>query len=229
MGAAGDQGGRTRGTGRGAAPGLPRGHRDRLRRGQLDRPDRAHRQGAASWLLPVPGRQAEAGAAGCSTTASPGRTAAARRACGAGSSSGTCSPTVSWKAPATCWGHAGQRVRGQARGEPARALREDADRLVREPGGRTGTRRSPRSASRSRGCGGCIWPARGWASSAMTFSCTRCWASSCTQTAVPICRCVPTGNRPPISGFLDRIYLPDRHTASFSERAFRRGLGSERG
>ena len=47
LGAARDQGGGPVRPGRGTAPGLPGRHRDGLRRGQLHRPDRAHRQGAA--------------------------------------------------------------------------------------------------------------------------------------------------------------------------------------
>ena len=42
----------------------------------------------------------------------------------------------------------------------------------------TGTRPWPRSARAGRGCGGSTWPRAGWASSATTSSCTRCWARS---------------------------------------------------
>ena len=66
--------------GRSAPPGLPGRHRGRLRRGQLDRADRAHRQGPAAGLLLVPARQAPAGRpaaqplhhAGLTTRARPG-------------------------------------------------------------------------------------------------------------------------------------------------------------
>ena len=88
--------------GRGAPPGLPGRHRERLRRGQLDRADRAHRQGPAAGLLLVPATASSGRRAGCSTTASPGPTTRARPAWPAGSSTGTCSRTASWRAPATC-------------------------------------------------------------------------------------------------------------------------------
>ena len=73
---------------------------------------------------------------------------------------------------------AGQRLRGPARGEPARALRHDAAPAGATTSRPTGTRRSPRSARARPGSGGCTWPARGSASSATRSSCTRSSASS---------------------------------------------------
>ena len=70
-----------------------------------------------------------------------------------------------------------RRVRGPARGEPARALRHDPGRPGAPTWTPTGTRRSPRSARARPGCGGCTWPARGSASSATRSSCTRSSAS----------------------------------------------------
>ena len=126
-------------------------------------------------LLPFPARQATSRAAGCSTTASPGRTTPSRRKAG-GSSTATSSPTGSWSARATSCQHAGPRLRGPPRGEPARALRDDPRRLVRQPrralgrGGRGGRRGA------GRGSGACTWPAPGSASTATRSSCTKCWA-----------------------------------------------------
>ena len=74
----GDQGGGPRRPRRGAPPRLPRRRGDRLRRGQLDRPDRAHRRDELPGVLRLPPRQAQARTAGCSTTASPGRTTGRR-------------------------------------------------------------------------------------------------------------------------------------------------------
>ena len=65
VGAEGDRGGGPGRAGRGPPPGLPRRARGRVRRGQLDRPDRAHRPGPAARLLLLPVRQAAARAAGC--------------------------------------------------------------------------------------------------------------------------------------------------------------------
>ena len=75
-----------------------------------------------------------------------------------------------------------RRARGAARGEPPRALREDAGRLVRQPRGATGTSASPRSARARPGSGASTWPARGWASSATRSSSTRCWRRARTTT-----------------------------------------------
>ena len=54
LGPGGDRAGGAVRARRGAAPGLPRRAGDRLRRGQLDRADRAHRQGEPAVLLLVP-------------------------------------------------------------------------------------------------------------------------------------------------------------------------------
>ena len=88
-----DQGGGARPPRRGAPPRLPRRARDRLRRGQLDRSDRAHRRGQLRVVLRVPARAGSAPAAGCSTTASPGPTTSPRRR--VRSSTATSSPTGS--------------------------------------------------------------------------------------------------------------------------------------
>ena len=98
--------------------------------------------------------------------------AAARR----GSSTATCSPTVSSPAPAgssaTIQDVGGLEVRHEEN------LREHYALTLRGPGARTwwstGTRASPRSARPPPGCGACTWRARGWASSATGSSCTRC-------------------------------------------------------
>ena len=66
-----------------------------LRRGQLDRPDRAHRRAELSGVLLLPARHGCAPVAGCSTTASPGRTTSTPGCRGAASSAATCSRTAS--------------------------------------------------------------------------------------------------------------------------------------
>ena len=79
--------------GRGTPPRLPRRPRDRLRRGQLDRPHRTHRPRAAAALLPIAPRPAAAGW----SVAQPLHHAAQQlrsRSAAAGSSTGTCSPTA---------------------------------------------------------------------------------------------------------------------------------------
>ena len=63
VGPAEDQGRGARPPRRGAAPRLPRREGDRLRRGELDRADRAHRRRPLPGVLPVPARQAGAGRA----------------------------------------------------------------------------------------------------------------------------------------------------------------------
>ena len=192
----GDQGTGPGGPGRGPAPGLPRGPRDRLRRGQLDRPDRAHRQGPAAWLLRLPARQAQAGRPAAQPLHHPAgqhRPGARprrlhlpvrlpRRRAG-----GSRLPDLA---------HARHRLRGPARGEPARALRPDASRLVREPGralGR-GRRRGRRGHRPGLAALHGRLPARLRAQ--RRSSCTRCSASSSRPTASPACRCARTGSQP---------------------------------
>ena len=109
--------------GRGPPPGLPRRRRDRLRRGQLDRADRAHRQGAAARRTSSSCTTSCGRAAGCSTTASPGRTTTSRR-----QRERLHQPVRLPRRRAGGPGHlvsadARHRLRGAARGEPARALR----------------------------------------------------------------------------------------------------------
>ena len=84
---------------RGPLPGLPRRARDRVRRGLLDRADRAHRQGQPARRTSGRCARGWCRAAGCSTTASPGRTAPDRPA-PAGSSTATSSRTASSRGPA---------------------------------------------------------------------------------------------------------------------------------
>ena len=86
---------------RGAAPGLPRRAGDRLRRGQLDRPDRAHRQAEPAVLLLVPVRQARSRRPAAEPLHHPAGQHRARHPQGAGSSTATSSPTASSRAPAT--------------------------------------------------------------------------------------------------------------------------------
>ena len=86
---------------RGAAPGLPRRAGNRLRRGQLDRADRAHRQAEPAVLLRVPVREAE----GRRTAAQPLHHPAGQHRApdpqARASSTGTSSPTASSRDPAT--------------------------------------------------------------------------------------------------------------------------------
>ena len=84
---------------RGPSRRLPRHRRNRVRRGVLDRADRAHRRAELPVVLRVPASRRCAPARCCSTTASPGRTTgpAPQRAV---SSTATCSPTASSPAPA---------------------------------------------------------------------------------------------------------------------------------
>src|SRR6201996_8133456 len=119
--------------GRGPPPGLPGRARDRLRRGQLDRPDRAHRHAPAARLLSVPAGQAQArGPPAQPLHHPPGQHRARgpqgrvhqpvrvpRRRAG-----GPRLPDLA---------HERHRLRDPARGEPARALRQDPGRLVRQP------------------------------------------------------------------------------------------------
>jgi len=101
--------------------------------------------------------------------------------------------------------HARHRLRGQARGEPARALRQAwplGANLTR-----TGPRRSVRSARAPPGCGACTWPAPGWDSTATTSSCTRCCACGWRPTGARACRCGPIGNSP---GYWPASRVPGR-------------------
>ncbi len=79
---------------RGAPRRLPRRPRVAVRRGVLDRADRAHRGGELPGLLPLPASRSCAPADCCSTTASPAPTTGTARP-PAGSSTATCSPTGS--------------------------------------------------------------------------------------------------------------------------------------
>ena len=74
VGAGEDQGDGPRPPRRGASQRLPRGRRDRLRRRQLDRPDRAHRRARTTRRTSGSCATGCAHRRGCSTTASPART-----------------------------------------------------------------------------------------------------------------------------------------------------------
>ena len=93
VGPAEDQGRGARPPRRGAAPRLPRRAGDRLRRGELDRPDRAHRGRRLPGVLPVPARQAGAGRAAAQPLHHPAGQPADGRP--VRSSTATCSPTAS--------------------------------------------------------------------------------------------------------------------------------------
>ena len=134
MGAAGHQGERPVRPGRGAPHGLPRRPGDGLRRGQLDRADRARRQGQPQGLLRLPVRQADPGRAAAQPLHHPAGQHRARHP-QAGVHQQVRLPrrrTRGARLPDIA--HARRGLRGQARGEPARALREDPGGLVREPG-----------------------------------------------------------------------------------------------
>ncbi len=187
-----DQGGGARPPRRGPPPRLPRRPRDRLRRGQLDRPDRAHRRRQLPVVLRLPARQAACPDGRllnhCITRPDnkPTQTGAFidRYVFPDGELTG--SGQDHHRDP-------GRRPRGAARGEPARPLRQDAGRLVRATWRRTGTSASPRSARARPGSGASTWPGRGWASSATRSSCTRCWRRAPTTRASAASRCGPPG------------------------------------
>ena len=101
LGAAGHRGGGPGRAGRGPPPRLPRRARGRVRRGQLDRADRAHRQGPAARLLLLPVRQAAARGPAAEPLHHPAGQPTSPAAWSAGSSTATCSPTASWKGRAT--------------------------------------------------------------------------------------------------------------------------------
>ena len=87
--------------GRGPVHGLPRRARGRLRRGQLDRADRAHRREELPGVLRVPEVPAPPGRPDPEPLASPGRTTSTTGSPAAASSTATSSRTASWPAPAT--------------------------------------------------------------------------------------------------------------------------------
>ena len=177
---------------------------DGLRRGQLDRADRARRQGQPPGLLRVPVRQAEPRRPAAQPLHHPaGQHRAGHPQAGVHQqvrlprrrARGTRLPDLA---------HARRGLRGPARGEPARALREDPGGLVREPGralgrggqgGRPGHRPGVAAVH-----GGLAARVR----HATTSSCTRCSASGCTRTGHPACRCGPTGRPRGFSPTLSR-------------------------
>ena len=144
-------------------------------------------------VTPVSGRQA-AGPQGrllnhCITrplTSAPSRTGRE------GSSTGTSFPTGSSRGSATDLGHAGQRPRDAARGEPPGALRPDAGRVGGNLDAHWDEAVNEVGEGRAR-----VWRLYLAGSRLGTLrnasSCTRCWASGCTPTGPPACRCGPTG------------------------------------
>ena len=138
VGAGRDQG---RGAGpprRGAPPRLPRRRRERFRRGQLDRPHRAHRRRELPGLLRLPLPQAAPGRPAAQPLHHPAgqhpRAAGARRLHRPVRLPGRRADRLGQDHH----GHAEHRLRGAPRGEPPRALREDLRGLVRQPRGALG-------------------------------------------------------------------------------------------
>ena len=157
---------------RGAAPRLPARRGDRVRRGLLDRADRAHRGEELPGVLRVHPRQAAPAGPAAQPLHHPARQPPDR-------DRGVPGPLRLPRRRADRLGpdhHRGaeRRPRGAARGEHPRPLRADAGRLVPQPGARTGTRASPRSARAPPGCGASTWPAPASPSSATRSSCTTC-------------------------------------------------------
>src|SRR5258707_1213133 len=112
-----------------------------------------------------------------------------------GSSTGTSSPTASWKAPDTwspsCTMPASRSGTRRTCGSTTRSpLPPGAPTLTS-----TGRRPLPRSVRLRPGSGGSIWPGRGWGSTATRSSCTRFSGSSWAPPAGPACRSAPTGSQ----------------------------------
>ena len=161
---------------RGAAQRLPRRRRDRLRRGQLDRPDRAHRRAQLPGVLPLPARPAARRGPAAQPLHHPARQPAPRAAAARlhrplrlprrradrrrATSSARCrTPGLEVRHEENLREHYARTLRGWC-AQPRRA---------------TGTSASPRRATAPPGCGASTWPGRGSASSATRSSCTRCW------------------------------------------------------
>ena len=165
---------------------------DRLRRGQLDRADRAHRRPQLPGVLLASCATSWCPAAGCSTTASPGRTTASTR------HRRVHRPLRLPRRRADRVGpdhhrDPGRRPRGAARGEPARALRPDPARAGATTWSRTGTSASPRSARAPRGSGVSTWPARGCRLRAQRDpAAPGARGQAGRRTATPTSRCGPT-------------------------------------
>ena len=149
LGAGEDQGDGPRPPRRGAAQRLPRGHRVRLRRRQLDRPDRAHRRAQLPVVLRVPARpDAPAGAPAQPLHHPPAQQAPGDRRLHR--------PLrlPRRRADRLRQDHhrgAERRARGAARGELPAALRPHAGRLVPQPRGELG--RVRRRGRRGHGAG----------------------------------------------------------------------------
>ena len=149
--------------------------RHRLRRGQLDRPHRAHRGPQLPVVLRVPAGQAASRAAGCSTTASPGPTTPSRDTGafidryvfpdGELTGSGRIITEIQ---------DVGLEVRHEEnlREHYALTLKGWCENLEAQLG-RVRRARSARAPPR---CGASTWPAPGCPSSATRSSCTRCSA-----------------------------------------------------
>ena len=173
-----------------------------LRRDQLDRPDRAHRPGAAAGATSGscydrlrPRRPA------AQPLHHPAATTASRRARALVHQPLRLPRRRADRRRPPRLGHARHRLRGAPRGEPARALRADHRRVVGATSTRTGTRRSPRSA----------WPrARVWrlylAGVRLGFERNQIQLHQVLGVKlapgrpVRACRCVPTGNPHPHAG-----------------------------
>ena len=176
VGAGRDRAPRARRPRRGAPPRLPRRAGVGVRRDQLDRAHRAHRQGPAAELLRLPARSG-CGPGGrllnhCITQPRNPRAPRARPVLRPLRLPGR--PAGADRAPGRR--DERRRLRDPPRGEPAGALRAHPRRAGAPTSRSTGTRPSPRSASGGRGCGGSTWRRAGSGSTATTSSCTRCSA-----------------------------------------------------
>ena len=180
---------------RGAPPRLPRRRRDRLRRGQLDRPDRAHRQGPPAgayfrFLL----RQAAPRRPAAQPLHHPAGQPGARPSVG-GFINRYVFPDGELERPrhliVASMHDTGFEVRHEENLREHYAMTLQA--LVRQPGRRTGTRRS-REVGVGQGPGVAALPGRLAARlrPQQRSSCTRC--SACGSTApTRTCRCARTG------------------------------------
>ncbi len=180
VGATSDRGRRARGAGRGAALRLPRRARDGIRRRLVDRADRAHRRQELPRLLRLPQVEVAHRRPAAQSLHHPPRQQIdllcrrihrPLRLPGRGAD----------RLGPHHHRHPGRRFRGAARGELPASLRDDAARLVPQPGRALGRRRSPRSGCPPPRCGACTWRRHGWPSSTTTFSCITCWRPTSTQ------------------------------------------------
>ena len=163
-----------------------------LRRGQLHRADRAHRRQELPGVLPVPAGPA----APRRPAAQPRHHPAGQPAPGAAAARLHRPLRVPRRRAHRVRRHrdrdGGLRPRGAAPGEPAGALRQHPDGVVREPGRALGRVRRRGGARRSPRSGASTWPAPGWRSSATGSSCTRCSPPAPRPTARPATRSATT-------------------------------------